>query len=50
VKELLNIPDNTETAALLPVGYLDEKVNYGPTKRESVNQITYQDSWGNPFK
>ena len=50
VKELLNIPDNTETAALLPLGYLDEKINYGPTKREPVNQITYQDSWGNPFK
>ena len=30
--------------------YLAEKVNYGPTKRDPVDQITYQDSWGNPFK
>lgn len=49
VKQLLKIPENTETAALLPVGYLDEKTNYGPTKRAPVNQIAYQDQWGIPF-
>ena len=49
VKQLLGIPENTETAALLPVGYLDGKANYGPTKRAPVNQIAYQDNWGIPF-
>tara|TARA_A100001037_G_scaffold178628_2_gene160262 strand:- start:29 stop:649 length:621 start_codon:yes stop_codon:yes gene_type:complete len=49
VKQLLGIPKNTETAALLPVGYLDDKAKYGPTKRSPVNQITYEDNWGIPF-
>ena len=43
VKQLLGIPENTETAALLPVGYLDGKANYGQKKRATVNQIAYQD-------
>ena len=49
VKQLLGIPENTETAALLPVGYLDDKEKYGPTKRSPVNQITYENNWGIPF-
>ena len=32
VKGLLGIPDNVETAALLPIGYPAEGVGYGPTR------------------
>ena len=48
IKELLHIPDNVETAALLPVGYPAEGVSYGPTRRAPVEEITYLDRWGCP--
>ena len=46
VKALLNIPDNVETAALLPIGYISEGDGYGPTRRRPVEEVTYWDSWG----
>ena len=36
IKQLLSIPDNVETAALLPVGYPAEGVRYGPTRRRPI--------------
>ena len=46
VKGLLGIPDNVETAALLPVGFPAEGERYGPTRRDPVEQVTYWDRWG----
>ena len=46
VKELLGIPDNVETAALLPVGYPAEGARYGPTRRLPVEKVTYWERWG----
>lgn len=46
VKELLGIPDNVETAALLPIGYPQNGVEYGPTRRQPVKEITYWERWG----
>ena len=46
VKELLGIPDNVETAALLPVGYPAEGVRYGPTRRYPVEEVTFRERWG----
>ena len=46
VKELLGIPDNVETAALLPIGYPQDGVEYGPTRRQPVKEITYWERWG----
>ena len=46
IKELLGIPENVETAALLPIGYPAEGVRYGPTKRAPVDEVTYWDRWG----
>ncbi len=46
VKALLGIPDNVETAALLPIGYPADGVGYGPTRRDPVEQVTYWDRWG----
>jgi len=45
VKEILGIPDNVETAALLPVGFLADGVHYGPTNRRSVDQVVHYDRW-----
>ena len=46
VKELLGIPENVETAALLPIGYPAEGSRYGPTRRSPVEQVTYRERWG----
>ena len=46
IKELLHIPHNVETAALLPVGYPAEGVSYGPTRRAPVEEVIYLDRWG----
>lgn len=46
VKELLGIPDNVETAALLPIGYPQDGVEYGSTRRQPVKEITYWERWG----
>ena len=46
VKDLLGIPDNVETAALLPIGYPAEGVRYGATHRTPVEEVTYWERWG----
>ena len=45
-KALLGIPDNFETAALLPVGYPEEGTRYGPTRRAPVAEVSYREKWG----
>jgi len=46
IKALLGIPDNVETAALLPVGYPEEGTRYGPTRRAPVAEVSYREKWG----
>ena len=46
IKALLGIPDNFETAALLPVGYPEEGTRYGPTRRAPVAEVSYREKWG----
>ena len=48
-KELLGIPDNVDTAALLPLGYPGEGVHYGPTTRRPVEEVTHYERWGQPW-
>lgn len=45
VKALLGIPDNVETAALLPIGYPAEGARYGPTRRKPMDEVTHWDGW-----
>ena len=47
VKQLLGIPDNVETAALIPIGYLADGASYGPTRRRPVDEVTYWETWVN---
>ena len=49
VKELLGIPENVETAALLPIGYPAEGTRYGPTRRSPVEDVAYRERWGSPI-
>jgi nitroreductase len=44
VKELLGIPDDVETVALVPVGYPRGK--YGPAERRPVEEVMYFERWG----
>ena len=50
IKELLEIPDNVETAALLPIGYMTDGTAYGPTKRWPVEDVTFRDRWGDQWR
>ncbi len=45
VKALLGLPEDIETAALIPLGYPADR--YGPTRRKPVHQFTHFDRWGN---
>ena len=46
VKEVLGIPDNVETAALIPLGYPAEPEHFGGSRRVPVSEVTYQEQWG----
>jgi nitroreductase len=46
IKALLGIPENIETAALLPLGYPAEGDGYGPTRRRPVEEVTHWERWG----
>ena len=50
IKELLHIPENVDTAALLPLGYPAEGVRYGPTTRRPVTEVTSAERWGQPWR
>lgn len=44
VKELLGIPDEIETMALIPLGWPEGKFGMGP--RRPVEEVTFWDAWG----
>ena len=46
IKQLLNIPEDVATAALLPIGFPAEGVRYGPTRRKALEEVAFDDSWG----
>jgi nitroreductase len=46
IKTLLGIPENVETAALLPIGHPTDEVRYGPTRRAPVDEVAFWDTWG----
>ena len=50
IKELLGIPENVETAALLPLGFPQEGAVYGRTTRKPVEEVAYADRWGAPWE
>ncbi len=50
IKELLNIPDDVATAALLPLGFPAEGVGYGPTRRRALEEVAFDGLWGNGWQ
>jgi nitroreductase len=47
VNEVLGLPANAETFAILPIGYPQGR--FGPVSRQPVEAVTFQDRWGNPY-
>ena len=45
IKQLLNIPEAVETAALIPVGYPVEGASLGPSSRKPLSEVVFQDRW-----
>ena len=46
IKEKLRIPENVDTAALLPLGYPAAGYRYGLTNRRPVEEVTFDETWG----
>lgn len=47
LKSVLGIPAEMDTFALVPLGYPRDR--FGPLRRRPVEEVTYLDSWGEPF-
>ncbi len=45
IKGLLGMPDDVETAALLPLGYPQDGISYGPPKRRPLDEVVHCDRW-----
>ena len=50
IKQLLGIPDDVVMAALLPIGFPAEGARYGPTRRRPLDEVAFNDQWGNSWK
>ena len=48
IKELLGIPADVETAALIPLGYPENPDAFRPHLRSPVEEVVFHDRWGNP--
>lgn len=49
IKDLLEIPDDMQTAALVPMGYPADGARFGPTSRKPVEEVAFLDHWGTGF-
>ncbi len=47
IKQMLGIPEDVETVALLPIGFPVEGEGYGPTRRRPLEDVAFDDRWGN---
>lgn len=46
IKALLGIPDDVETAALIPLGYPGEGEHFGGSRRRPASEVTHYERWG----
>jgi nitroreductase len=47
VREMLGIPPDVETAALIPLGY--PKGRWGVARRRPLEEVVFAERWGQPF-
>ena len=50
LKQLLGIPEDVATAALLPIGFPAEGARYGPTRRRPLEEVAFSDRWGKSWQ
>jgi nitroreductase len=50
VREVLGLPPEFTTYAMLPVGYPEEGFGHGPVKRRPVTEVAFLDRWGNNWR
>ena len=50
IKEMLGIPEDVTTAAILPIGFPAEGVRYGPTRRRPLEEVAFDGHWGNSWQ
>lgn len=50
VNALLNIPENLEVLALLPIGYPTEALGQGKKQRKPLSEVAYRERFGQPFE
>ncbi len=50
IKQMLGIPENVATAALLPIGFPAEGSRYGPTRRRPLEEVAFNDRWGESWQ
>jgi nitroreductase family protein len=48
VRRILGLPDDVATYCIIPVGY--PLGRWGEARRKPVEDVTYRDHWGNPFR
>lgn len=44
-KEVLDLPDNVDPVAFIPIGYPAEGLGYGPTTRRPLSEVLHWDRW-----
>ena len=50
IKQLLGIPADVVTAALLPIGFPAEGSRYGPTRRRPLEEVAFGERCGNSWQ
>ena len=50
VKELLSIPDNVDTAALIPLGYPADGRRFSRSRRRPLDEVVFHEKWGKTTK
>lgn len=50
VNSLLGIPEGNSVLAILPFGYPAEDIGKGQKKRKPLDEVAYNERWGEPFK
>ncbi len=48
IRQVLGLPADVVFVALIPMGYPARR--YGPPRRKPVEEVTFGDRWGTPFK
>ena len=49
LRDLLGIPEDVDTAALIPMGFPADDEHFGGSRRKPVEEVAFQDRWDNPW-